>query len=816
MMDTWQKGALIQNRWEVCRILSGGMGMVYAVYDCEHRTVYAVKTFKDEVLKRGQRATERFRQEALAWVKLEAHPNIVRAGWYELISGRPCLFLEYVSGGDLSAWIGTPRLMKAPLRVLRYALQICDALAYAASKGIPAHRDIKPRNCLITEYGLLKITDFGLAKVLDAPASRHASPPSIGIETNRSDAAVAAPDLNLLGNRLTLTGEGAGTPAYMAPEQFQDFKRADVRCDIYSAGVMLYEMLTGRLPFIGSSWKELAQNHMTLPVPLLPPELSGFQEIVQVCMAKDPAHRFADFLQLRTALEELWRKQSREEVPAPALPKPVDAVLFYNKGASLVALGRYEEGIPLLDKALMLDPGSWEAWGNKAVALEGLGRAAEALDCCERGLAANPNTLALWVNKSSALVALERHAEAMACAERAIVLDEYSAVAWLNKGRALMGLSRVEEALSCCNYAVANDPRSHEAWLLKGLAMSGLKRPLQALNCFEHCIEIGPHRSQGWSGKAEALLATQRCEEAGQCFDQALTRGAAAVPTLRGKGLALLFSERPLEALACFEKALELNREDSAAWFGRGLALLMADRRPEAMASLLQAEKHKHPHAKKVAEVANRLSTGQRFTLRELWEAAGHGSDFDAGQDSVVGLASALFGRPAEAVQHFQRALARDPGSAAVWFNKGKALLELQAPIEALDCFDKAAELDPRDPEIWINRGAALGGLGRLEEELDSYNRAIQLNPDYTEAWFNKSVVLVALKRACQAVESLDQLLRIDPADADAWFNKGTLLANELQDYAARLGLFCEGATVWPSASRACRSVVSAHGSLRE
>ena len=105
---------------------------------------------------------KRFMHEALTWVKLDAHPNLVQARMVQSIQGRPFLFLEYVSGGDLSKLIGIRRLTEDLLEVLRFALQFCDGISYAFSKGLKVHRDIKPQNCLITHENILKITDFGL------------------------------------------------------------------------------------------------------------------------------------------------------------------------------------------------------------------------------------------------------------------------------------------------------------------------------------------------------------------------------------------------------------------------------------------------------------------------------------------------------------------------------------------------------------------------------------------------------------------------------------------------------------------------------
>ena len=167
MASTWRKGKRIQGRWLVHDVLRGGMGIVYVVYDVEHAAVYAVKTFRDAVQSRLPGLRGRFRREAESWVKLELHPHIVRAGSFQEIEHRPCLFLEDVSGGDLTRWIGTPRLTEDPLRVLRFAFQFCDGMIHAAAKEIVAHRDIKPANCLLDGHGAIKITDFGLAKLFD-------------------------------------------------------------------------------------------------------------------------------------------------------------------------------------------------------------------------------------------------------------------------------------------------------------------------------------------------------------------------------------------------------------------------------------------------------------------------------------------------------------------------------------------------------------------------------------------------------------------------------------------------------------------------
>ena len=156
MVKNWQIGDCLHDRWEIHNIMRGGMGVIYVVYDHEWQTVFAAKTFRDEVFARSRLIAEHFHKEALIWINLDAHPNIAEARFVQDIQGKPFLFLEYVSGGDLSGWIGTPRLTEDLPQVLRFAIQFCDGMTHALAKGIKAHRDIKPQNCLITQDRTLR------------------------------------------------------------------------------------------------------------------------------------------------------------------------------------------------------------------------------------------------------------------------------------------------------------------------------------------------------------------------------------------------------------------------------------------------------------------------------------------------------------------------------------------------------------------------------------------------------------------------------------------------------------------------------------
>src|SRR5262245_10680974 len=126
----WKINDLIDNRWQVYDIKRGGMGIVYIVYDREERSARALKTFQDQIFNLNPIIADRFTQEALIWIGLDIHPNVVQAGFVERIEDKPFLLLEYVAGGDLSGWINTPRLLEDLPQVLRFAMQFCDGMVH--------------------------------------------------------------------------------------------------------------------------------------------------------------------------------------------------------------------------------------------------------------------------------------------------------------------------------------------------------------------------------------------------------------------------------------------------------------------------------------------------------------------------------------------------------------------------------------------------------------------------------------------------------------------------------------------------------------
>jgi serine/threonine protein kinase/formylglycine-generating enzyme required for sulfatase activity len=267
----------------------GAMGHVYLAQDVSIGRFVAIKFIREP----GERQRKRFLREASALGMLD-HPNIVKIWHFDAIDGQPYIVAEYVAGESLSA-----RAKPMPWQeALALGIGMADGLA-AAHRCNVLHRDIKPSNVMIAQSGKPKVLDFGLAKRQDAiddgteiPATMHG----------------ALPD-----PRATETGTALGTPYYMAPEAWRG--EASYAADVYSLGVVLYELCTGRVPFhdvprdeLRRALQERDAPRLSQVAPEVPPD---FAAVIERCLARDPDQRFANGERLLAALRALEAPRSR-------------------------------------------------------------------------------------------------------------------------------------------------------------------------------------------------------------------------------------------------------------------------------------------------------------------------------------------------------------------------------------------------------------------------------------------------------------------------------------------------------------------------
>ncbi|MCI0411328.1 serine/threonine-protein kinase [bacterium] len=508
-------GEMLGKNYLILDVRRGGMGLVYIVEDLASLRQdiilrIAFKTFQARYLW-DENAIERFEREALNWVGLGQHPNIVHALLVQRIEAKPFIWLEFVDGESLAELLDNRRMSYDEL--IGLALQFCGGMRYAYEKHGVIHRDIKPGNIMIRKDGALKITDFGLSKIQTELAAQTTSREGTNLN----------PDEMQTQSNVYVTGSGmcVGTPAYLAPEAITNPAGVDTHADIYSFGIVLYEMLAGRRPFAGPHILEQHLIAQPLPLKSIDPEIpEALDRIVQTCLQKSPSQRFSSFAELERALLEV---SPFGHAPSSATYAVGEKEQSFFQGFSFMELGKMEDAIRCFREVIQMDANYDEAYNNIGVCLGDLNRFEEAASHFEKAISLRAEYAEAWANLGGTYQRLGRYEEGLRACNRAILLKPDWAEAYSNKGMNLLGLGQFEEAQSAFDSAVQADRKYWKAYVNAGTMLAREGRLSEALIFFEKALAISPREADVLALAAACLIDAGRRAEAEVYLSKALT-----------------------------------------------------------------------------------------------------------------------------------------------------------------------------------------------------------------------------------------------------------------------------------------------------
>lgn len=692
------------------RIGSGGMGVVYKAEDTRLGRVVALKFLLGEYTG-DTAALERFRAEARILSALN-HPNICVI--YDISESDHLTFIvmEYISGKRLDHLIAA---FPIPYnRALRYSTQIAAGLAKAHSAGI-IHRDLKPGNIMVTDDGEVKLLDFGVAKLM-----RH------GVEIASGDDVAT----------LTAAGSIIGTAAYMSPEQ-AEARSIDARSDVFAFGAVLYEMITGRRAFDGSSSiATLASVLRSEPEPIsaitnsVPPEL---ERIVTRCLRKDPERRFQTAADLRVALEEIREETESGRLQTPFRPdnstaqrKPVRKWIF----AALLAL-----------LVLAIGAGaSWVLLQRPVLPIPTDKRVAVLLFNNVGGDPANqPLCDGLMEDVSNSLTRLEQFRGSVVVVPASDVIKE--------------GVSSAREAGKTlgANLAITGSVEripGGTVHVLINLVDTRTVTQLRTESIDTKDPDL-PNLQDAVTQKVAGMLELALDPGAQEAMKGGTTQHADAYAAYI-KGLGYLRRYDKIEnidsAIESFKRAIAIDPRYVLPFAGIA----------EAYWRHYQALKDNASIDLALENSSHALSLNDRLAPVHV----------------TMGMIRAGKGQYELAESEFQTALKLDPLNSHAWLERGNAYEAAGKHDLAQSSYRKAIELRNDDWAALTTLGVSYFRKGQYADAEPYFLQAVQLTPDNAKAYSNLGAVYLKMGRFTEAAAQLKKSIAIEPT-APGWSNLG-------------------------------------------
>lgn len=505
-----QIGDVIVGEFKVLDIFGGegksGMGVVYLVEERDRPYPIVLKTFQKD----NKNSIDRFKAEAKTWISLGIHPNLVEAFFVREINEQLFVGAEYIPPDEYGRNTVTHYLKQGGISniyAIKWLAQFCYAMKFAFARGLKAHRDIKPDNLMIDNIGNLKVTDFGLAKAFEA----------IVIGDNQS-----SPSTN---HNLTSEGYFLGTLLYASPEQISEPSSVDHRSDIYSFGIVLYQLISlGSFPYSleGKTTQEsIALMHFVDPVIEINHPLFS---IVRKCLEKQVEKRYQSFDQILHDLS-LIGDQLGIELPSVDLPDDCLDKERFRQALSLFNLGEKEKALDLLGKYQddnIYDSAGWQLLGTF---LMEMGRPNLALTATLKAQEFNPNSSQILNNLGLIYGRIGEQEKGIEFLIEAIKVDGYNSGAALNLAVAFAKVGHFSAAAEVILKALTLTPDKKLLHFNAGnIAASAMQEGKhgQAIEILEKLIELDPEGPHHLFNLGNGYRLTGQIPRAITCYERVL------------------------------------------------------------------------------------------------------------------------------------------------------------------------------------------------------------------------------------------------------------------------------------------------------
>lgn len=794
----------------ISKLGAGGMGEVYKAEDPALLRIVAIKVMS----KQGERASDaatRFLREARAASAFN-HPNIVTI--YEIgeTGEHTYIVMEYVDGRSLRDLIKTREVK--PEKVIEITLQICDALGEAHSRGI-IHRDIKPENILLTDRGRVKLVDFGLAKTV-----------STGQRGGGKTAAES----------LTESGTVMGTLSYMSPEQLRG-EQLDERTDIFSFGIVMFEMITGDLPFPGANSFEVAASILkdpALEMGTVPRQLPhGIKNVVARLLEKRRRDRYPSFAEVKLAIESLAHESSASSSgdlhPTISLPVQGRAHRSASLAAAMRSSSKFIAAPPTIlvlplqsvgsdERSSYIGIGLAHAITTDLAKIKGLSvlsksAGAGRIDEAGRGVRQLAQELGATILLEGEVM---RAGEIIGVMAR-LTDAETGRVIWGSQYRGdASDLFSIQDAVcesiaEALKLSISSDVRDQiarpattniDAFEFYSRGRAYLERRDVTENIdfgvqmFEEALRLDPDFALAYAGLGEAYWQKYRITHDSAWVDAAISASDHALVLDPNQAqvhisLGIIYhgTGKIDSAIEEFERAIELQpvSDDAHKWAGQ---CWQRKGDMEKAIKCFQTAIHIRPG---YWENYNRLGICYYFFGRYRDAAEQFRRVITIQPDNYLGYNTLggiynLLGLYEDAVTMHRRAIEIYPNPSS-YTNLGTDYFYLERYDEAIAAYQSAIELDPRDDVLYRNVGDAYLRVGREEDATPQFEKAAELlreqlriNPHDAQKLGRLAVCQAKLERGGDALKSIDQATTLEPHNVLFMYQRAVVLSLAGQD----------------------------------